>query len=261
MLEKFLKLLMLYLVLGVEGEEETETEETPTEETTEDEATGTEETTTDETETADDLESLVETDDEPVTTKSRENSAIRDARRRAQEAEEARIRAEATLEAERRVRTQQPSQDQVLFEQEEARLRDPEVSEQEKWQIKSNRVLRDNTRASQQALTTAADMRDSAEFDRLATTKPKVYAKYKDRVEKLLSDARGQGQNYPRMVLLKLAMGDDLVNGKLQSTPRKKSADTVIDRSKPASARSDVGGKGKLTEHQKREKRLENVHI
>ena len=55
-------------------------------------------------------------------------------------------------------------------------------------------------------------------------------------------------------------IGKDAMDGKL--TPKKKAADTsTVDRGKSPGARSDVSAKGRLTESQKREKRLENVAI
>lgn len=217
----------------------------------------------------DDLDSLLEEvdppADEPTPPAGRENEAIRAARERAQRAEEARIRAEATLEAERRMRAPAADTDeQRLFEQEEARLRDPEVPEVEKWQIKSNRTLRANTRAANQALTTAADMRDRSDFDRLAVTNPKVHKLYADKVEKALSDMRSKGQDAPRLALLRFMIGNDVMEGKLKSATKPKMAAaqaSTVNRGRTPGARSDVAARGKQTESQARRARLENVNI
>lgn len=218
----------------------------------------------------DDLDSLIETvEDDGGETKSkpRANDAIRTARERAQAADEARIRAEATLDAERRMRTSQqgPSEDQRLYEQEEARLRDPEVAEIEKWQIRSNRTLRANTQAANTAMLTAADMQDKAAFDRLEFTKPKVYKAYADKVEKALTEMRGRGEKAPRLALLSFLIGKDVIDGKVQSTGSKKATrqaeNSGVDRGKPPGARSDVAGKGKMTNLQKLEAKLKGVRI
>lgn len=228
----------------------------------------------------DDLDSLIETvegdgdkggQDEGEGGSRRENDGIRSARKRAQEADEARIRAEAALDAERRIRAEQshqpaPNEEQRLHEEEEKRLRDPEASELEKWQIRSNRTLRQNTRAANQALTSANEMRDKAEFDRLEFTKPKVYKLYKDKVEKSLSDLRAKGQDAPRMALLRFVIGNDVIEGNVKSSakPRKQAADparTGVDRGKTPGARSDVSARGAKSERDKRRERLRGVVI
>jgi hypothetical protein len=265
------QLLMLYLVLGIvdgegaDGEPGGEGEGEP-------EPGGGEPAGEGEPESEDDdLDALInaaEPEPEPGKKAGRENAAIRDARKRAQDAEEARIRAEATLEAERRMRQgQQPSEDQRQWEAEEAKLRDPDVSDQEKWQIRSNRTIRQAAFNSNQALSTAADIRDATEFDRLATTNPKVYDRYKDRVEKMRGEWAAKGVFPPRKELLKMLLGEDILNGKVKSTAKPKAAagaeerTTTIDRGRSPGARSDVTGKGRMSEHEKRAQRLKGVAL
>ena len=131
----------------------------------------------------------------------------------------------------------------------------------------SNRILRENAKVSRQALDTAADMRDRAEFDRLALTNPKVFKLYESKVEKALNDLRAQGQNAPRMLLLRLAIGNDVMDGKVKGKTRKATdagaaqANAGVDRGRSPGARSDVSSKGRQTESQKRRARLENVNI
>lgn len=273
MFEQFWKLLLQYLRLGVgePGEDEpVETEDDPKA------GPGGEpvEEPTDEPLPGDDLDSLidvVEGEPEPKAEgNGRENEAIRAARKRAQDAEEARIRAEATLEAERRMRAPaQPNEDQRLYEQEEARLRDPEATDLEKWQIRSNRTLRATTQASNRAMAQAADMQDRSAFERLEITKPKVYKLYADKVEKALGDMRAKGQDAPRLALLRFLIGADVMDGKLasSSTRRKPAAAAApassgVDRGRSPGARSDVGGgKGRASDAQKRAERLKGVII
>jgi hypothetical protein len=221
----------------------------------------------------DDLDSLIETiepggEEGEAKPKPRANDAIRTARERAQAADEARIRAEATLDAERRMRAPpQASDDQRLHEQEEARLRDPEVAEIEKWQIRSNRTLRANTQAANNAMATAADMQDKAAFDRLEFTKPKVYKAYADKVEKALNDMRQRGEKAPRLALLQFLIGKDVVEGNVKSAPAKRAPASGageqkgVNRGKPPGARSDVTGSGKGTRLQQLEKSLKGVPI
>jgi hypothetical protein len=222
----------------------------------------------------DDLDSLIETvekggGEEGEKAGGRENEAIRAARKRAQKAEEARIRAEATLETERRMRTPpQASEDQRLFEAEEARLRDTEVPDIEKWQIRSNRTLRANTQAANRAMSTAADMQDQSAFARLEISNPKVFKLYSTKVEKALADMRAKGQDAPRLALLRFLIGNDVIEGNLKSSTGKKAAAATagkqaagVDRGRSPGARSDVSGKGKTSEHDKRKERLRNVPI
>ena len=267
MFKKLWQMWMLYLVLGIAGEDDPE----PDDETL-DGDTPPDDAPPDDELPADDLDSLIETveADDKIKPKEtgRENEAIRTARKRAQEAEEARIRAEATLDAERRMRAPpQASEDQRLWQAEEAKLGDTEASDLEKWQIRSNRTLRANTQATNRAMATANDMQDRTAFDRLQISNPKVYKLYQDKVEKALGDMRSKGQDAPRLALLRFMIGNDVMEGKLKSGTRKK-ADTAtgetksgIDRGRSPGARSDVSGKGKMTDHQKRAERLKGVVI
>jgi hypothetical protein len=265
MLKQLWELWKLYLVLGIAGDDppadDPPADEPPADDPPADELP------------ADDLDSLIETveaggDDKDDKPPSRENAAIRDARKRAQDAEEARIRAEATLEAERRMRQPQAySDDQRLYDQEEARLRADDATDLEKWQIRSNRTLRANTQAANRALTSAADMQDKSAFDRLEISNPKVYKLYADKVEKALGEMRGRGQDAPRLALLRFMIGNDVMEGKLKSGTGKKASTTTsetrstIDRGRSPGARSDVSGKGRMSEQEKRRERLKGVII
>ena len=135
------------------------------------------------------------------------------------------------------------------------------------WQINSNRTLRENRRESQNALRAAQDLADRTEFGRLEITKPKVYRMYSERVEKTISDMRSRGEVIPpRMVLLRVFMGDDLLSGKLKPKQAKTAATPAatpqVPRGRSPNVRSDVTGKANSgSDHEKRRARLANVII
>ena len=278
MFKNLWQLLMLYLVLGATpGEGEGDKGAGGDAEGGEGSDAGGEgaESSDDDTLPGDDLDSLIETvegDDKGPKDqdgKGRENAAIRDARKRAQDAEEARIRAEATLEAERRMRsTQQPTEDQRLYEQEEARLKDSEVTDLEKWQIRSNRTLRNVTQNANRTMAQAADLQDRSAFERLEITNPKVYKLYAAKVEKAKADMNAKGQDAPRLALLRFLIGNDVMDGKLKSGTTRKAAAAAaagetrgVDRGRSPGARSDVSGKGRMSDADKRKERLKGVII
>lgn len=190
-----------------------------------------------------------------------ERSARETAERAAREASERATAAEARSRDAHRT----PTPEQTLFEQEEARLRDPALTAQEKWQIDSNRILRSNQREARQALAESREIADKADFDRYAATNPALAKRYTDRVEKKLVEIRATGGNIPRKVLLKMLIGEDIVDGKVKSTKRTTEGGTqqtrTVARGKAPSGRSDVRSRGAPTEHDKRRARLENQII
>lgn len=198
--------------------------------------------------------------DEPAEPKSRANSAIRDARRRAQEAED-RIKRLETEADERNRQPIAPVPDKAHAE-EEAKLRDPEVSDLEKWQIQANRQLRENNRQNAMAMAQVQDMSDKSRFDTLASTKPAIHKRYADRVEAELNKMRKTGQNAPREAILRYMIGNDALEGKLST---KKSTDVKktggVDRGRTPGARTDVQAKGRMTDFERLEKRLEGKII
>jgi hypothetical protein len=211
----------------------------------------------------DDDEPVPPADDEPAPAPriSRAQKAIIDARARAQQAERELAEARAELNLSRRgpQQPQQPSADQLLWQQEEETLRNPEATDWQKYAVQANRSARMAQANSQNALQRAEDLADKTQFAALAATKPKLYAAYKDRVEEKLKDLRAKGNNAPREGLLALMVGEDMLAGKIK---------TAKGAAKPAaapraSARSDVqsSGTGRLSDAEKRAKRLENVRI
>ena len=247
----FLHLLMMYLsphvdedepepddVVEPEGEDEAEEEDAPEVET--------------------------EDEDEPAPEPriSRAQKAIITARERAQTAERELAQARAELEISRRTLSQpaQPTQDQLIWQQEEDALRNPEATDWQKYAINANRSARAAQAASQTALQRAEDMSDKTAFAAIAATKPKLYAAYKDRVEEELTAARSRGHNPSRENILQFMVGKDMLAGKVKAVDAKPAKSSAAPR---ANVRSDVSssGGGRLSDHEKREKRLENIRI
>ena len=134
------------------------------------------------------------------------------------------------------------------------------------WQIESNRRIRNSERSSQGALAQARDLSDKADFDRLEITKPKTYKAYRDRIEKMVADTRSKGQAVPsRMVILRLLIGDDIMNGNVKSkTAAKPAAEATTERvARPRVPvnRSDVSARATQNERDKRRERLRNQPI
>lgn len=202
-------------------------------------------------------ESESESEPRQSTKPSRANAAIIEARRRAQEAEDRAKRAEDALNSTSRG-APQPSQEQQLFQQEDAKLRDPNTTDLEKWQINSNRTLRQMQNDSRMALVQSQDLSDKTIFESRAAKDP-VIAKYSDKVEKELVKLRSSGQNAPREAIAAMLIGRDVMAGNFKTKTAAKKPD--VNRGKPVNARSDVNGKGRLTEQQKRAKRLEDIQL
>ena len=203
-------------------------------------------------------------DDTPAPRETRAQKEIRTLRERAQAAETAHAKAMAELEAARRQPQGQPqlSEEQVIYQQEEEALRNPETSDWQKYAIQSARSARMAQANSRDALQRAEDLADRTRFEQFKLTKPKLYEAYADRVEETLKDIRAKGNNAPREELLALLMGRDLRDGKLKPAAAK-APKGGAPRAQTPGARSDVraSGSGGLSEAEKRAKRLENVRI
>jgi len=197
-----------------------------------------------------------------------ENPIVKEARDRAD-------RLERELAEERAARRAQPAVTAPAaadseFEREEAQLAaarrdgaDESTLRWLQWQIDSNRKIRTTERNSQQALSRAEDLADRTAFEKLEITKPGVYKKYAERVEKEVTEGRFKGS--PRLGVLRLLIGDDVMSGKIK--PKTKSAPAAgtpaatVDRGRTPGVRSDVRpGKGN-SESEKRRARLENQLI
>ena len=190
---------------------------------------------------------------------SRAQKAIIATRERAQTAERELARVNAEL-AQARAKPSQPTQDQVLWQQEEEALRNPDATDWQKYAINANRASRQANATSQSALASAQDLADRTSFAAIAATKPKLFAAYKDRVEDRLKEARAQGNNPSRENILRFIVGEDMLSGKLKSTDTKAAKPVAASR---ANVRSDVSTSsgGRMTDQEKRAKRLENIRI
>lgn len=200
-------------------------------------------------------------DEDPAPRISRGQKAIIESRARAQKAEDDLRIARAELDAARRqpVQNSQPSEDQRLWEQEEAVLNNPEAQDWQKYAVSSNRASRQAVATSQNALRRAEDMSDQAKFDAIKSTKPKLYESYKSRVEDERTRLAATGVYAPRDELLALLIGRDMRDGKLSRTEAKPGG---AKRSSTPGARSDVSTSGsRLSDAEKRAKRLEGQRI
>lgn len=193
---------------------------------------------------------------EPKKIGRREQEMIR-LRERAQEAEDRERRVREELDAARQSTQARPDPDKEIWEQEEAILKNPNADQWQKYSVQSARDARAAKREAANARLDAMDMVDKTKFDLYATTNPKVYEKYKDRVEQALQRVRAQGQNLPREVILQLELGKDLLTGKTKSAEKPKRER----QAPPAVPRSDSSGRGKMSEREARAKRLENVNL
>lgn len=130
-------------------------------------------------------------------------------------------------------------------------------------QQKTAAQAREANRNSQSALSEARSIADKTSFERLQTTKPGVYKRYADRVEKMYAEQMQNGRPVNRDVILKLLIGDDALKGEIK--PKTKAAPdsgTKVDRGRAPGVRSDVNGKGGgKNERDARRERLRNQHI
>lgn len=206
-----------------------------------------------------------------------DSTAVSEARRRAETAErdlanERRMR----QEAESRIPQQQPRGDSEYEAEErelgalQQRLQRGEVTQEEfawrKWQVDSNRNIRATNRNSQNALMAATDLNDKAAFDRLEITKPKVYKAYAERVEQAMREMHQRGQNAPRLAVLRLLIGDDIMSGKVKKSTKPRQTEqptTRVSRGATPGVRSDVrpGRGGGESKRDQLAKKLDGVPI
>jgi hypothetical protein len=146
------------------------------------------------------------------------------------------------------------------FEAEEARLRDPNLDPMERWQIQSNRTLRQSQQAAQAALFQAQDLRDQTLFESKIASDPHR-ARYRDRVEAAVQEERRAGRNASREAVYYYMLGKDIADGKLKPKAKAKSPAADVPRGKTPGVRSTVPPARGQTEHQKRAARLADVNI
>ncbi|MDF3091472.1 hypothetical protein [Burkholderia semiarida] len=146
------------------------------------------------------------------------------------------------------------------FEAEEARLRDPNTTDIERWQIQSNRTLRQSQQAAQAALFQAQDLRDQTLFESKIASDPHR-ARYRDRVEQAVQEERRVGRNASREAVYYYMLGKDIADGKLKPKAKAKAPAADVPRGKTPGVRSTVPPARGQTEHQKRAARLADVNI
>lgn len=188
------------------------------------------------------------------TASSPDDSAARLARLEAEFERRTRIAAEQNAR-----RDAAPATDHE-FQREEERLRASDVSDQERWQINANRVIRDTQRQANQALFQAQDMADRTQFLSGANTDPRR-TRYADRVEQAVQEERRAGRNASREAVYYYMLGKDIADGKLKAKPKTKTPAADVPRGRTPAVRSNVASGRGATEHQKRAARLENVNI
>jgi hypothetical protein len=101
---------------------------------------------------------------------------------------------------------------------------------------------------------------DSADFARLTAANP-LARKYEKRVAEKQTEMLNQsGQFVGSRVVLKMLIGDDIVEGRVKQRAPKTTA--PVERGKPSIVRGDVRrGSGAASEHDKRKARLDGVNI
>jgi hypothetical protein len=193
-------------------------------------------------------------DDPPVrTAPRRDDSGERLARLEAEVERRGRLAAEAAA--------RQPAPVDSEFQREEERLRNPETTEIERWQIQSNRTLREAKNEARQARIEAADMVDRTRFESKISTDPRR-AKYADRVEEAIQQERAQGRNASREAVYFYMLGKDIAEGKLKAKAKPASKTPDVPRGRSPGVRSDVQGRGRpTTDRDKLRARLENQTI
>lgn len=196
-------------------------------------------------------------DDDPAVLRERLRNTER-------ERDEARRAAEEHRRAAAPIQPAQQTTSQRLYAQEEEELRNPQLDPNRRWQIEANRTLRANHESSQSALRAAEDLRDQTHYNGLVSTNP-IAKKYAKRVEEKLAEVRSNGGNLARGVILKMLIGDDIVEGRVKpkAAKRTEGGEEVVrvHRGQPPVTRSNVQGRGSSSERDKRRARLEGKTI
>lgn len=146
------------------------------------------------------------------------------------------------------------------YQREEERLRAADVTELERWQINSNRSLRQNQQMAAQALFQAQDLNDRTKFETGIASDPHR-ARYRDKVEAAVQAERQQGRNVSREAVYYHMLGKDIAEGKLKAKPKAKTPAADIPRGRTPGVRSNVSQGRGMNDHQKRAARLADVNI
>jgi len=197
--------------------------------------------------------------------------------------QEAIARAEAAerraIEAETRERLQREQQENLQRQP----VQDPQYAQEEQqiaaakakgdntywleWQIKRDRESRALVNAVSTERFAAQEERDKSSFERIEASHPKLFQMYKEKVEQARAMSIRERQPLPRTALLRLFVGDDMVNGKFKIKTGRKAAAPVqtevrrVARGTVPGARSDVDAKTQRNEREKRRERLRDQYI
>lgn len=209
--------------------------------------------------TLDDVLNLDDQDPEPkVEEPDDEPPELKTAKQRAKDAEAERDRErEARIRAEERARVVTPAPAQTVdpdYDREEQQLRElkssgatPEALYWAQFRIDTERRARATDRKLSQVAIDSQDAADRLAFRHFESAKPNLYKRYGERVEKLAGEYRAKGQVVPREAILKMLVGDDMVNGTIKPTAKRPATtgpDGKVIRGQPQQVRSDVQGKG-----------------
>ena len=197
-------------------------------------------------------------DPEPAPRISRAQQEIIGLRKRAQEAEEKASRALVEAESFRRSQPKQETADDILYKQEEERLKDPALEDWQRYAINSARASREAKRDAQGAVAFAQDMADKASFDQLSLKNPTLYKKYSDKVEEF----KKQPGSPKREIILALLIGKDTLDGNIKSTTKSSTKNGGADRGSSVRVRSDVrANQNGMSTVEKAKKRLDALGL
>jgi len=216
----------------------------------------------DETDGTDEVDETDEVDDAPPPKESRAQKEIRTLRERAQKAESLIAESNRQLaEARQPAAAQKPSHDQLMWEQEEAILKNPEATDWQRYSVQSARDARAANANSQRALQESRDLADRSEFKEVERMFPESVAKHRDKLEANLIAARKNGHEVPRKKMFALLIGEEIMEKKMKAAGAKPTKKGGVPRGKTPGVRSDSQQVGRLNEAEKRAKRLENQRI
>jgi hypothetical protein len=186
---------------------------------------------------------------------SRAQQEIIKLRERAQKAEEDARKAREEIE---KARAMTPSvEEQKIWEEEEAALKNPNLAPWQRYAIEGTRAGRLAQKRVADLERQSLEREDKANFSQLRLEKPKIYEAYKDRVEEKLKEIRATGQNVSRIMLCDLMLGEDMRTGKFKTK-----STSPVKRGETPKARSDAPrSDGRLSAAEALAKKLEGVPI
>lgn len=211
------------------------------------------------------LEADEETPPEEIDLKPPPREPSRADRRIQALAEERRAEKERADRLERELQEFRQNQQRLQSQQQE---KVPTAEEMSMWSDDQKNEYRQqqsekkfNTQMQQLAYATF-ESNDRLSFSQICQNNP-VAARYRDDVEALVADRRRNGETVPREVALKFIIGDKIMRKGPQSVKKQKQESEERVRkqtTRPSNPSSDRGSqRGRLTEAQAREKRLENI--